>query len=382
MASKKLRRVWTSREDDLATFLFRTPATAEQIFAVSQTFRSPFASLNVTYRRLRDLSAAGWVFRSPLAIASQVGARDYYQLTLDGYRLWRGDPKLPPPTKRFFAPTADALHQHLFAKAQFLTHLSVAAHHRGFRIENDQPENTFELRVGEQAIRPDHYLELVGPYGRRFRRYFEFDRSTESQVSGSRLQNTWRQKNFVYDAYQNQLGRGRRFRVVPVTTESRQRLENILKCFAAQTTNPNRQLYVGVYLDDFLSEADALCHPIFADHRRTYVPLIPVSAIGLPPFSDAYKERQIQGRAKRRPCEATVQLQPFPPHLRDDRMSVLRNIGWRTRAALAPFLNSLDRSRPGSTHDQLDVAIARRGRDQQRFRKKPTNMIDIAVAQA
>jgi len=342
MASKNSRRFWTSREGELALFLYRTPATAQQIFAVSQTWAQPFASLNVTYRRLRDLIQAGWVFRSPLAIASQVAARDYYQLTLDGYRLWRGDPKLPPPTKRFFTPTADALHQHLFAKAQFLTHLTVVAYARGFRIENDKPENTFEIRVGEQSIRPDHYLELVGPYGRRFRRFFEFDRSTESQVSGSRLQNTWRQKNLVYDAYQNQLGRLARFRVVPVTTESRRRLENILQCFTEQSSNPNRQLYVGVYLEDFLAEDDALCHPIFANQRRLHVPLIPTSAISLPPLgggemrSDRRKpicNRNSRQKQSHQPIVIRSQTRPLY-----DPMPALRSIGWESRAAFLPML--------------------------------------------
>ena len=283
MASKKTsRRAWTSREDDLAVFLFRTPATAQQVFLVSGTWAQPFASLDRTYHRLSQLCQAGWVSRSPLAIAGRFG-KSYYQLTLDGYRMWRCDPTAPPPTKRFFAPKGDAFHHHLYAKSQFLAHLTVVAHRRGFRIENDRPENTFLIAVGQNRIWPDHYCELVGPYGRRFRRFFEFDRSTEVLLSSLKQEDTWSQKNLVYDGYQTMLGTGVRFRVVPVTTASLQRLRNILSLFAVETNSPDRQLYVGVYLNDFLAEDDALCHPVFRDHRRPRVSLVPPCAAGLPP---------------------------------------------------------------------------------------------------
>ncbi len=123
----------------------------------------------------------------------------------------------------------------------------------------------------------------MGPYGRRFRRFFEFDRSTEVLLSSLKQEDTWSQKNLVYDGYQTMLGTGTRFRVVPVTTASLQRLRNILSLFAVETNSPDRQLYVGVYLNDFLAEDDALCHPVFRDHRRPRVSLVPPCAAGLPP---------------------------------------------------------------------------------------------------
>jgi len=333
MATKKLRRVWTPREDDIAAFLFRTPATTEQLFAVSQTWTQPFASLDRTQRRLKNLERTGWVSRSRYATASQFGGIYFYQLTLKGYRLWRCEPNAAAPTKRFFTPAADMVHRHQFAKAQFLTHLTVAAHARGFHIENEKPENTLTIQVADQAIRPDHYLELVGPYGRRFRRFFEFDRSTETQLSTARLHNTWTQKNLVYNAYQDLLGRACRFRVVPVTTASRERLVNILQLFSQQTTIPNRQLYIGVYLDDFLAEGDALCHPIFADHRQPHVALIPPSAVTLPPLGRSFTTKKCQRKTRK----------PAPTIPRYDPMPVLRPIGWGTRAALAPYLNAVSR---------------------------------------
>ncbi len=331
MASRSPRRViWTVRDDDIATFLFRTAATPDLLFYASQTWNEPFASLDRTQRRLNALVQAGWLLRAPLAIASQIGSRYYYQLTLDGFRMWQRDPDAQPPTKRFFAPSADALHQHLYAKAQFLAHLTVVAHRRGFRIENDKPENTFTIGTGDRTIRPDHYLELVGPNGRRFAEFFEFDRSTETQTSTAQLTNTWTRKNLVYQSHQDTLGRRTRFRIIPVTTVSRERLENIMRLFAQQATIPNRQLYVGVYLPDFLAEDDALCHPIFADHRHSHIPLVPVSAVQLPPRAevDDFKRRRSRRSASRA----------------YDPMPMLRPVGWSMRYTLGPVLNQYPRS--------------------------------------
>jgi hypothetical protein len=60
-------------------------------------------------------------------------------------------------------------------------------------------------------------------------------------------------------------------------------LDNILDSFARQTSVPNRQLYVGVYLPDFLASEDALCSPIFADHRQAGIPMLPEHTLCLPP---------------------------------------------------------------------------------------------------
>jgi len=210
-----------------------------------------------------------------------------------GFNSW--DPLATAPSKRFFAPKGPASHQHLLAKAEFLCHLSIVAAKRGFTIQNDRPENTFAITINNTTIWPDHYCELVGPYGRRFHRFFEFDRSTETLVSTRNQQDTWSQKNHVYDAYQNLLGKEQRFRVVPVVTESQQRLDNILVLFGQQTCNRDRQLYVGVHLDHFLAEDDALCHPIFHDHQRKYVPLIPASVIGMPATPQVVVHRGVVG---------------------------------------------------------------------------------------
>ena len=54
------------------------------------------------------------------------------------------------------------------------------------------------ITVGDLTIWPDHYCELVG-HSKRFPFFFEFDRSTETLRSGVKHQDTWSQKNVVYD---------------------------------------------------------------------------------------------------------------------------------------------------------------------------------------
>jgi len=280
MATKKTRREWTFRVDDVATFLFRTPASPEQVLEVSQTWceGNRFTSLDYTQRFLNRLCHAGWLSQSQDPAAKRFGGQFYYKLTLKGYREWKQDDRAEPPTKRFcdrlIEPKA-----HLIARSKFLAHFTIVAHARGFRIENDHPENTLAITVGNSTIWPDHHCELVGRFGRRFFPFFEFDRSTETLVSARKQQDTWKHKNAVYDAHQNILRGRKRIRVIPVVTESHERLRNILSRFAEQTSNPDRQLYVGVHLDDFLRDPDALCQPIFMDQNHRSTSFIPPSVL-------------------------------------------------------------------------------------------------------
>ena len=98
--------------------------------------------------------------RSPLAITSQVGSRFYYHLTLEGYRMWQQDPDATPPTKRFFLSKADAFHQHLYAKAQFLAHLTVKGDeyllgHWRDEFEGDLRITADHDRADSQRVRAD-----------------------------------------------------------------------------------------------------------------------------------------------------------------------------------------------------------------------------------
>ena len=167
----------------------------------------------------------------------------------------------------------------LWVKSQFLCKLTVDAHRLEMRIEGDRPENTWGIETRFGLLWPDHACELVGRRGKRFPLIFEFDMSTERLESTAYLEDAWTTRNAKYNDFQDQLGKNYRPRVVPVTVRSRERLENILALFARQTTNNNRQLYLGVFLDDFLSADIGITAPLFADHVRPELPLIPPAAI-------------------------------------------------------------------------------------------------------
>jgi len=284
MASKKPRRniQWQQRDDCIAESLFRTPAITEQLLYVSQTWQQPFGSLRRVQERLADLIEAGWVQQHRYRTSSKIGGSFYYQLTLAGYRTWLGDDRARPPTERFFYERSDTRHRHTYALSQYISHLMVVAHRRGFTIEDYWPEGAVSLTHGEETVEPDGYYSLVSPAGRRFPQYLEVDRSTKRCTTKVGYDKTWSKCNRVYDGCQN-FAHQERYRVVTVTTQSQRRVNNILGQFGLETSNYNRQLYLGIYLDDFLQEDDALCHPIFADHRRTRVSLVPPSASVLPP---------------------------------------------------------------------------------------------------
>jgi len=287
MASKNPRRniERQPRDEWLAEFLFRTPATSEQVLAVSQTWPWPFFSLRRVQQRLADHVEAGWAQKHRYKTSTRIGGTFYYQLTLTGYRTYLADEYAKPPTERFFYERADARHRHTFALAQFITHLTVAAHRHGFRVEDYRPEGTVSLSFGEETVQPDGQYCLVSPAGRRFLQRVELDRSTKRQTTQVGYDKTWAKCNRVYDGWQD-LHPEQSSRTVVVTTESRLRVENILTQFAQQTSNFNRSLYLGIWLDDFLATKDALCQPVFDDHRGRLLPLIPRSAVMLPPVTN------------------------------------------------------------------------------------------------
>jgi len=63
-----------------------------------------------------------------------------------------------------------------------------------------------------------------------------------------------------------------------VTTRSRERLTHILESARHVVRNPRRSLFYGVYLAEYLADADAVAAPCFRDHRRKRVSLIPAPA--------------------------------------------------------------------------------------------------------
>ncbi|HZZ26990.1 MAG TPA: replication-relaxation family protein [Pirellulales bacterium] len=274
MASAAPLRLTTSRDFDLLTALVMSPLTLGQLLKLSQTFAAgPFRSQRSLLDRLQRLRLGGWVRRWPLALARRGGgAPDYYKISPQGLRLLYGE-EARPPTKQFFAEVAVARHHHMYSLAEFLVHTAVAAHIRGFRIVDVHPENTFVANVNGETMVPDHRFDLMNGEGERYRYLVELDNSTETIYSPRHEKETWHRKIRLHDAYQDQCTQ--RHRVVVVTTRSRARLNNIMDAAARMARNPQRTLFIGAYLPDYLATVDAAGELCLIDHRRKHVALLP-----------------------------------------------------------------------------------------------------------
>ena len=62
--------------------------------------------------------------------------------------------------------------------------------------------------------------------------------------------------------------------VLVFSWKSRQRFQNILARFGEETRDPNRILYKGCLVADYLNCGDPIGDALFADHRRRGVPMI------------------------------------------------------------------------------------------------------------
>jgi len=263
----------TSRDLELLTSLVMSPLTTAQLLRLSETFAAgPFVSSRTLLDRLQRLTRGGFVHRFPLAILSGRGGGlpHYYKLTLAGLRMLYGE-DARPPSKQYFAPVAVARHHHMHSLSEFLVTTAVAAHRHGFRLSEIYPENTLILDVNGESLIPDTRFDLVGPGG-RFQFLIEQDCSTET-IRSKRHDDTIHRKLRLHDAYQEQAAN--RHRVVFVTSRSRQRLTHILDTAASVVRNPERTLFLGVYLPDYVQSVDPIGESLFLDHRGRWHTLLP-----------------------------------------------------------------------------------------------------------
>jgi len=277
MATNSPRIVLTDRDHDLLGALDRCPLTVEQLLKASVTFPQSFASASRVRGRLSALRAAGFVRRWQYATASRGGAPDYYRLSLAGYRLLYG-PEAQPPTKRAFAEIGVAHQHHTRCLADFVVHTLVAAQARGLLLVDFTRENSLRLEIGSESLFPDCAFQLRLS-DQAFHFFVEIDNGTE-RVRSQKAVESWERKIRLYDAQQDTVRH--RFRVLVVTTRSRPRLQHILDAAAALVKNPQRSLFYGVHLDDYLSHADAVGVPCFTDHRGSRIPLVPAQQLPFP----------------------------------------------------------------------------------------------------
>lgn len=261
----------TPRDLDVLTALDHSPLTAPQLLTFSQTFDRPFTSERRVRERLQHLGAAGRVRRWHYATAGQ-GAPNYYTLTRLGYQLLHGA-DARAPTKRYFDPVAIARQHHTSSLADFVAHTAAASHRCGVTLTGFCRENTVSLRSGDDVLYPDCGFLLVPPGGPELRFFVELDNSTE-RVRSTADADSWQRKLRIYESLADRLG-DKRFRVLVVTTRSRQRLTHILAVAASLASNPRRSLTYGIHLPAYLADPAAVIAPCFRDHRGRAVSLVP-----------------------------------------------------------------------------------------------------------
>lgn len=283
MANPEPHRHLTDRDLDILLAIDRCPLTAVQLLKLSRTFAGQsFTSLRSVQDRLQKLRDAGWVRRWPYATASRGGSPDYYKTTLLGFHLLYGESAVPP-SKRHFSEVSIANHHHTHSLAEFIVHTIAAAHRRGVRMAHFYRENSLRLRVGDETFSPDSAFELHTPAGMQLNFLVELDNGTE-RIRSDKDTESWQRKIRLYDRQQD-ISYPHRFRVLVVTTRSRDRFRSILTLAAEQTSNPRRSLFCGIHLDDFLAEADAVCRPCFQNHHGAPVAMVPAGVLGPPQAS-------------------------------------------------------------------------------------------------
>jgi hypothetical protein len=281
MSNDSPSRHITSRDIEILMSLDRCPLTVEQLLKLSQTFDShPFTSPRSVQERLQKLCAAGWARRWRYATASRGASPHYYKLTLLGYRILHGE-NAQPVVRRQFLEIAVARHHHTMALSDFIVHTAVAADKCHHRIQGFYRENTLKLTVGDEFLFPDCAFQLVSPKGAQFNFFVELDNSTE-RVRSDKDTESWDRKIRLYDELQEKTF-PRRFRVLVVTTRSLERLTHILESARDTARNPRRSLFYGVYLPEYLAQADAMVVPCFRDHRGKPVSLLPAASQPIKP---------------------------------------------------------------------------------------------------
>lgn len=260
----------SDRDLEILQALERCPLTAGQLLKLSRTFKRPFTSERRVRERMQTLTQNNWAWRWLYATAGG-GSVNYYTLSRLGYRLLYGKEEITVP-RRAFGPVSLAYQHHTRSLADFIVQTAVAAHRAGYSFTGFCRENTINIEIGTDRLFPDCAFKLVSPEGEERSFLVELDNRTERVRSAKEVQ-SWERKLRLYDAYQDQCPF--RFRVLIVTTRSRERLQHILEAARQIQRNPERALFYGVNLETYLTIPDAVTIPCFRDHRGEPVSLVP-----------------------------------------------------------------------------------------------------------
>ena len=260
----------TARDYELLRAVERCPLTVRQLKALSVTFETRFCSERRLQDRLAQLTRVGLLRRFRYA-ATEGSGPFYFMLSAESYRLLHG-PDIPLPSPGLFREVGMGRQHHSHRLADFVVRTIVAAQETQVTIENMTRENALRLSVGDEHLYPDGSFTLSVPGRPPFLFYVELDNSTEVLAS-PRERDTWLKKLRFYEALQD--GTTARFRVLGLSTRSQKRAENIAVLAASAAANPQRSLFYGTYLPDFLQHATPLTAPLFTDHRGLHISLIP-----------------------------------------------------------------------------------------------------------
>jgi len=275
MASLSSRSRWqlTSRDRELLAALFLSPLGVAELLELSQTFHTPFFSLDRVRKRLQQLTAAGLVQRWRYAVVGDTGgsAPLYYKLTLAGYRTLLEDEGAVPPTKRFFKETTVGRHRHQQALGKFVVRTHVAANRQGLRVIETVPENTLRLETPYGPLYPDLRIRLQLPDGRELAYCIELDNSTETIVSTvGRESIDLKLRKYLHDLRQNPQA----YRILFVVTGSRERGEHIVETLRSWIPEKNFSPVYVVTLNDYLTTDNPFLDPICASPRNPRIGLI------------------------------------------------------------------------------------------------------------
>ena len=269
------------RDIELLTAIDRCPLTPAQLCKLSETFVSPFNDEANMRRRFRKLASAQLVQCFPYVIGGDGRSPRYYKLTRDGYRLLYGK-NASLPKRRYFQAISPGHHHHTYSMAETIVHLCVKAKENNCEVIQFARENSIKLRAEPFTLYPDSAFVIRRSDGRCFSFVLEYDNGTERVRSKQDVESIER-KIRGYDAHQSQFAAHDpdRYLVLFITTRSKLRLKYILDVAADVMKQPQRRVFVGCELGDFLN-ADPFRNSVFEDHRGLRRMIVPTAAV----FSD------------------------------------------------------------------------------------------------
>ncbi|NQV28308.1 MAG: replication-relaxation family protein [Rhodopirellula sp.] len=262
------------RDIEMLSALDRCVLTAEQMAMLSESFVRPFSHVGFARRRLRQLAHAGYVRAFSYALASNGRSPNYFRLTRTGWQTLHGV-NVELPRRRQFEAIADAHHHHTLALSDVIVHLAVTAHRAGVELREFWRENSLQIASGDLTLRPDCAFQLRRDDRRPFHFVVELDCSTERLRTPRNVESIQR-KIRGYDRHQGAFDAldPQRYLVLFITTRSRDRLDHILELAADVMANPERAVFIGATLSDFLG-SDPFHDAVLRDHRGLKRMIIP-----------------------------------------------------------------------------------------------------------